>query len=142
MHKNFRSTLLTGALASLACAAPAHAGSAQALPIEIEAQPIAGALNLFVRQSGLQVLFPADQSVRSVVTHAVVGTLTPDAALTQLLASTGLAFEFVNDQTVAIRAWTDQDVSQSEGGGASEGGGVQSASPSRGIPEVLVQGKR
>lgn len=56
---------------------------------------------LFVRQAGLQVVFPADV-VAGTITAPVRGEFTPGAALRQMLKKTDLSFSFVNDRTVAI----------------------------------------
>jgi hypothetical protein len=71
--------------------------------IDISAGPLQGALAEFSRQSGLQILFQAE-AVRGVSAAAVIGSITPTAALSALLGDTGLTFEFVNSRTVAIRS--------------------------------------
>jgi iron complex outermembrane receptor protein len=59
-------------------------------------------LREFARQAGLQILFNFT-AVNPIKTQAVSGQLEPEAALTQMLRGTGLAFTKVNDHTVAIR---------------------------------------
>ena len=56
---------------------------------DIPVQPLTRALALFGRQSGLQVVFPAEVS-RGVRSTAVVGTFTPQQALARLLQGTGI----------------------------------------------------
>ncbi len=69
---------------------------------QIDAQPISDALNVFARQSGLQVVIDWTDGVH-VITPRVAGEFTPQAALRKLLIGTSLAYEFLNDSTVAIR---------------------------------------
>jgi hemoglobin/transferrin/lactoferrin receptor protein len=58
----------------------------------IPSQPLAGALNAFGRQSGLQVTLAASTS-RGVRSNAVNGTLDPQRALAQLLSGTGISYQ-------------------------------------------------
>jgi iron complex outermembrane receptor protein len=58
-------------------------------------------LNEFSRQSNLQLLFDYNV-VRGRRTRAVSGDYEPTAALRQMLAGTGLVFDFVNDRTLAV----------------------------------------
>jgi Secretin and TonB N terminus short domain len=60
------------------------------------------ALDEFVRQSGLQVLFDFD-AIRNFSTHEVDGELEPAAALARMFEGSGLTFEFINERTVAVR---------------------------------------
>src|SRR6266853_6096540 len=93
----------------LACAS-VHAqsdASAKNVPakvvVNIEAQPLRGALRAFGEQTGLQVLFRSeDASIAGVTTQAVAGELSAQEALDRLLAKTGLKYEFVNKHTVRI----------------------------------------
>lgn len=87
MRLKFRHLLL-----SLACSAAlsAHAQEPPARPIDIPAGSLAGALDALSRQSGTQVVYPADQ-LRGVETGGVQGTLTSDQALDRLLAGSGFA---------------------------------------------------
>src|SRR5690242_20990144 len=88
---------------SAALAQQAPQRLAQTMTFDIPAQPIGTALTQFARQAGIQVLFYTTiaSGIRS---PHVVGTLTREAALEQLLASTTLSYEFLNERTVAIRA--------------------------------------
>lgn len=69
--------------------------------ITVEAQPLASALQEFSAQSGLQVAYVATlaEEVSSKGTHEAE---TADAALSEILDSTGLEYRFINDETVAI----------------------------------------
>lgn len=67
----------------------------------IAAQPLPDAITLFTRQSGVQVT--ADAGLMTGRTSgAVSGSLAPAAALSQLLAGTGLTFRFVSPQAVRL----------------------------------------
>lgn len=93
--------------------------SAEPVSLNIEAQPVATALTQFARQSGVQILFPVDDAIEHTRTARVSGTFQAEEALKILLSDSGLAFEFVNKRTVAIRV-----------------------ASSAAIPEVLVAGMR
>ena len=146
MNKKRSSLLLGGSLWWVL--AFAEVKTPPALTIQIEAQPIASALGVFVQQSGLQVLFPADDAVKFLVARPVNGVLTADAALSQLLASSGLSYEFVNPQTVAIRNSANianEESSASNPITASDEPSAPErvkAEDAHGIPEVLVRGAR
>ena len=69
--------------------------------LHIEPQPLNAALREFAERSGLQVMYAAEvgEGVNS------PGTSEPDSneeALDELLANTGLEFEYINERTVAI----------------------------------------
>jgi outer membrane receptor protein involved in Fe transport len=66
-------------------------------------------LNEFSRQADLQVLFDF-ALMRGTQTHRIVGDFDPAVALTSLLAGTGLAFEFVNDRTLAVTPGNLDDI--------------------------------
>jgi hemoglobin/transferrin/lactoferrin receptor protein len=66
---------------------------------DIPAQPLASALRAFGRQSGLQVSLPA-QAARNANSLAISGTLTTEAALSQLLSGTGLSYRISNSTVV------------------------------------------
>lgn len=57
----------------------------------------------FSRQSKVEVLFLASDSLRNVITHSVKGELSPQEALTQMLRGTGLVFEFDTNHSVTVR---------------------------------------
>jgi hemoglobin/transferrin/lactoferrin receptor protein len=57
----------------------------------ISAQTLAAALDAFALQTHQQILFPPEL-VRGKMTRGVKGTLSSDAALSEILAGTGLAF--------------------------------------------------
>lgn len=89
---------------TLGTMAPAFAQEAQrgaAVRFEIPAQSLADALALFGRQSGLQVT-ASDAIVSGKSNTAVRGNIAPAAALSQLLAGTGLTFRFISASSVRI----------------------------------------
>jgi iron complex outermembrane receptor protein len=92
---------LVGALlASTPCiSTPAAAATYQ---LSIQSQPVDDALNEFARQSGLQVVLQS-QEVQGLTASGIQGTYTAQAALERMLANTGLAFEYLDATTVAVR---------------------------------------
>ena len=92
-----------GALWALACLA-LHAVAAASGPhrhYDLPAGEAAATLNEFGRQSDLQVLFDFNQ-LKGLRTRAVKAELDASAALTRMLAGSGLVFEFVNEGTLAV----------------------------------------
>ncbi|MGK6311903.1 TonB-dependent receptor domain-containing protein [Neorhizobium sp. DT-125] len=69
----------------------------------IPAQPLAGALTAFARQSGLQLAYPASLAAGKTA-PAVNGALSQEAALSALLAGSGLSYRFAGANVVAISA--------------------------------------
>ena len=69
--------------------------------LNIVAAPLSDELSELARQTGLQVLF-SSQLVAGLRGPSVQGSLSAEDALRQLLANTGLRFEFVNPRTVTI----------------------------------------
>lgn len=90
------------ATVTLAHMPAAHAQSAQQ-NYNIPAQPLASALNVFGRQSGLQVTLAAATS-QGLTSRAVSGNLSQQAALAQLLAGTGISYSIANGTAVIGRA--------------------------------------
>ena len=85
--------------ASLSLPAAETAGSSRSG--EIDAQPIAEALTVFSRQTGLHFVY-VSAVVRNQSSHAVPAGLGPEAALRALLQGTGLEFEFLTSHMVRI----------------------------------------
>jgi len=94
----FRAALMGSVAAVVMIAQPASAQAAKTF--NIPAQDAASAIPAFVKQSGLQVLATA-ADLQGVHTNAVSGSLSPDAALTQLISSTS---------AVVVRAGTADSV--------------------------------
>jgi len=93
-------TLLGLLVLGLFCGPPARAAP-RLQTFHIEAGDAALTLNEFSRQSSLQLLFDYN-IVRGRQTRAVSGEYAATAALEQMLADTGLVFDFVNDRTLAV----------------------------------------
>jgi iron complex outermembrane receptor protein len=79
-------------------AAPAQS----ARTFDIPPQSLTDGLTLFGRQSGLQVSVHGDL-VRGLTTPGVSGLMTPEQALTRLLAGTGLVFSLSGGTTVTLQ---------------------------------------
>src|SRR5882762_7768239 len=77
--------------------------AAPSASLNIPAQPMQRALNEFARQTGLQVVVRDRDVAPGLNCPAIVGTFTPESALQQLLANSGLSFGYVNEHTIAIR---------------------------------------
>ncbi|ESQ77447.1 TonB-dependent receptor [Asticcacaulis sp. AC402] len=86
LHNGLRCALMASAAVAV-IAAPAYAQATRSF--NIPAQDAVTAVPQFAQQSGLQVLASADD-LRGVRTNPVKGPLKVDAALTQLVAGTGL----------------------------------------------------
>ncbi len=86
---------------ALAQATASKASAARSF--NVPAQPLADALNLFGRQSGLQVTLAASAS-RGVMSRAVVGTYAPEEALARMLAGTGIDYRITAGRTAVIGA--------------------------------------
>ena len=69
---------------------------------DIPPQSLTDGLTLFGRQSGLQVSVHGDL-VRGLTTPGVSGLMTPEQALTRLLAGTGLVFSLSGGTTVTLQ---------------------------------------
>jgi iron complex outermembrane receptor protein len=92
-----RTILVAGTtLIAVAAATPA---TAQVARFDIPAQGVAAAVSAFGRQSGLQVIAPADMPA-SVTSHRIKGSIDARAALRTLIAGTGL--EIVSDKAGVI----------------------------------------
>ncbi len=99
--RTHRALLLTAILAALGVA---HAQGAQEVPVklDIQAQPIGEALNEFARQAGVQVILQTPDA-EGVTSERLVGEYKPRIALEKLLANSGLEFEYLNENTIAVR---------------------------------------
>ena len=83
--------------------------------VDIKPQPLRAALRDLGVQTGLQILFRAEDVSRDGKTApAVSGNLSPQEALDKLLANTGLKYEFVNEHTVRVSSAQSKTESTSE----------------------------
>jgi hypothetical protein len=69
---------------------------------DIPRQRLATALNLFARETGLQIARFSDAGEPTVSANPVVGAYTVAQALDILLAGSGFQYRFVNSHTIAI----------------------------------------
>lgn len=80
---------------------------------DIEPQPLNEALREFADRSGLQVVYRT-QLASGIETGGTDAPVDEREALDQLLASTGLAYRFINDRTISIQA-VDAEVARDSG---------------------------
>src|SRR5580700_10559726 len=95
-----RVSLLCAVLWAL-CASTSPAQSNLAPTTSIASMPLANALDLFARQTGLQLVY-VSQAVQGIISKGAPAGLTPRATLNRLLEGTGVTFEFLNERTVRI----------------------------------------
>ncbi len=98
-----RTLFLSIALALNTVAVPAIAQDARSAREAIPSQPLDRALNALSRQTGLQFVYSA-QATGNPQTPAIPAGLSADAALSQLLAGTGLRYRYLNPTTITIEA--------------------------------------
>jgi iron complex outermembrane receptor protein len=67
----------------------------------IQAQSLGTALQELARDRNFQIVY-VSEDVTSLRTHGAFGDLTPEEALQQLLAGTGLTFRYLDERTVMI----------------------------------------
>jgi len=116
------------------CVAPAALGQGSEpllLSADIPAQPLADALVVFSRLTGLHVVYVSDL-VRNQRSQAIAAGLRADEALARLLQGTGLKFEFLTRKSVRIRAVPPDQKPAADNGRAAE----------LGLPDVMVTGSR
>lgn len=93
------SALLLGAMAGQ----PARAQSELTgnVNLSIPGKPLLAALADFTAATGIQIVRPGGAPI-SGKTAGVTGTVSPDAAIRQILGGTGLSYRFVDSRTIAI----------------------------------------
>lgn len=87
----------------------------------IEPQPLTKALAEFAEQTGMQLVYPSELTA-GLDSKGASAEGSPDEILDELLASTGLEYEYVNDRTIAIAAETSIDMSAVERRASDKGG--------------------
>ncbi|WP_460272143.1 TonB-dependent siderophore receptor [Celeribacter sp. ULVN23_4] len=97
------STTLGGAMSFVAPAAQAQQVATEAVTFNIPAQPLAAAINTFIRQTGWQISY-SSAAVRGQTSTAVTGAMSPDAALWLMVAGTGLQVQVSAPGSAAISA--------------------------------------
>lgn len=80
----------------------------QPVQLNIEAQQLDRALNVWALQTGYQILMPVQQGSPGQMSPALNGRYTPESALRVLLASSDLKYQFINARTVTIRLAGDE----------------------------------
>ncbi len=98
MQNQARMTLVT---LLFTAAIAVQASEPEALRVAVPAQPIAAAINELSRQSGLRIVIDS-RLAQGVVSNKVEGTLTAEAALAKLLENTGLGYEYLGENAVAV----------------------------------------
>lgn len=89
-------------VALLAVAAmSARAAETDTVKVAVPAQPIAAAINELSRQSGLHIVIDS-RMAEGVTSTTVEGELTAEAALGKLLEGTGLSYEYLGENAVAV----------------------------------------
>ncbi|MEP9360023.1 TonB-dependent receptor [Sphingomonas sp. KR3-1] len=121
MHETFKTFLMAGAALTLCAAVPATAGY-QAQIYDLPAQSLGDALRAVARSSGQSIIVPTDL-VAGERAPALKGEFSPEAALAQLLAGTGLIARRVGDALVIQRIGAE---STQDAQGTGEGAGDQS----------------
>lgn len=123
----FHRLCITIALAILAGIRPgiAAADLSSVTPFDIPPQPVPSALLAYSSQSGVQVTSSAEM-LEGKQSPGVVGSFTARTALDKLLAGTGLRYDIIDRNTIAIR-----------GRGISGGSAEESRSPG-GPPEQIA----
>ena len=87
---------------------------------DIEPQPLNEALREFADRSGLQMVYRTELAA-GIKTGGTDAPADEREALDQLLASTGLAYRFINDRTISIQA-VDAEVARDPGNAATTPG--------------------
>ncbi|MGH8209259.1 MAG: TonB-dependent receptor domain-containing protein [Steroidobacteraceae bacterium] len=90
-------------------------------PIDIPSQELGSALTTLAKQTQIQIVYPTEL-VEGRTSRAISGSMTPEEALGQLLAPTGLGFERLDEQTVTL--------SQTGAADAASGNSSSGAQPS------------
>jgi iron complex outermembrane receptor protein len=122
--------ILHGGELAAQAAAPADAA---AISVSIPEQPLRDALNGLARQTGLQVIYAAEDVTAGITAPPLEGRFTLADALSALLKGSGLKFEFLNPRTVAISAIGATRISVVDAGTGPAAGGAA-------LEEVVVKG--
>ena len=119
--------------------------SAQAIQFDIKAQSLASALNAFALQSHQQILF-TPEIVKGKTTQGVHGFFTPEAALTELLAGTGLSSSRTAEGMLMVAAADAKGASASSGPQSAPNGAqrdqdqINPTQKTAGLEEIVVTG--
>ena len=88
-------------LSVVGLSAAQSSGASIKKPVNIRAQGLETALQLFSKESGLHVVY-VSEDVNPRTTKGASGALTQDEALTQILGGTGLTYRYLDEDTVTI----------------------------------------
>lgn len=120
---------------------PSVSESHQKTQCQIPSQPLNRALRDFGLTSGLQVSFPDDVALGR-TSRGVAGAYTPEEALSELLAGSGLSFRFTSTDTVTLervhRSHLSPAPAEDSHHAAAAGGSTRSAASSSGVKPVVV----
>lgn len=105
MRKTLLAAILASSCATGALWSPPAFAQTEQRSFDIAAQPLGEALRKYTAASGRQILYSADL-INGRTSRSVRGRMSSDAALTRLLAGTGLIVELV-DGTLVLRAGND-----------------------------------
>ncbi len=96
--------LILGLCVLPAALALAETGSPSTpVTLNIAAQPLDRALNEFAQQTGLQLIFRADQVGAQLTSRPLAGKFEAEEALRLLLKDSGLAYRYLNERTIAVQ---------------------------------------
>lgn len=99
-----RCTAVGSGLALVSVVSHAQGAHLREIALDIKPQSMSDALSDWARQTGLQVIFSDEDITSRLDAPRIEGPFTPEAALKELLASTGLSFKRVNERTIAVIA--------------------------------------
>ena len=122
---------LCGALAMAASLAFAETG--KPINFNIQAQPIADALNIFAKQADIQLLFPFKQA-GEFKANSLQGQYNTEEALSLLLQDTGFQYQIASDGSIVVRK--QESSAESATGGSLKDTKAQSEE----IEEVVITG--
>ena len=105
------------------------AGASQAVSFDIKPQPLASALDAFALQADRQILF-TPEIADGKATRGIQGAVTADAALTQLLAGTGLVASRSAEGMILVAPADAKGASASSGPPIAPSGAIQDQSQS------------
>ncbi len=92
---------------------------AQPLEVDIPAQPLAGALQAFAEQSGIQIVYVSNVA-DGLDSPGYVGTASAEEVMNAMLAGSGLEWRFENDRTIAVSESEPSDGAEPEAEPAEE----------------------
>jgi iron complex outermembrane receptor protein len=94
--------LLATLLAALPASSQPRALPADAVRLEIAAQPLGDALSRLAEAAGIQIVFDSE-AVSGLTSNALTGMYSVADALTLLLAESALEYEFLSPRSIAVR---------------------------------------